>query len=85
MENEQPQEKTKPSDLFRLWADKIDKNDQEDFSGAFMIIPPVGDPISSLLIDQDKDIGNFFALVKTKIEAAVDAINDQQKKLPGYR
>lgn len=85
MENDQTPKKLSPSEVFRLWADKIDKNSPEDFAGAFVIITPSGETISSLLIDKEKDVGNFFALVKTKIDSALDVINEQQKINRGFR
>lgn len=85
MENPHAPKKSTPSDLFRLWADKIDKNSPEDFCGAFLIIPPTGDPISSLLINGDKDVGTFIALVKSKIDDSISAINEAQKRNQGFR
>lgn len=73
-----------PAEIFRLWADKIEKNSPDDFAGAFVIITPSGDTISSLLIDKEKDPGNFFALVKTKIDSALDAITAAQKRGNGW-
>jgi len=78
-QNEAPKALT-PAEVFRLWADKIEKNDADDFGGVFVIIPPSGEPISGLLIDQEQDLGTFFAVVKSKVESAVDAINDAQRK-----
>jgi len=73
-----PAKKLTPSELFRAWADRIDKNAPEDFSGAFLIIPPSGEPICGLLIDQAPDINTFYALAQNKISAAIDVLNDQQ-------
>ena len=74
-----------PSENFRLWADKIEKNAADDFSGAFLIVPPNGEPISGLLIDAEKNMGTFFAVVKSKLEAAIDQINEAQRRSTGFR
>jgi hypothetical protein len=74
----------KPSDLFRELADKIDRNPPEDFGGAFLVIPPTGDPITGLIVSSN-DLETFFGLVKTKLDVAVDRINEAQRMQPGFR
>jgi hypothetical protein len=77
---EQQPKKPTPAEYLRAWADKIEKNAPEDFSGFFVVIPPVGDAISSLLIDQENDVNTFFAVVKSKIDDAVEALNTKQRQ-----
>ena len=77
--------KQNPADIFRAWADRIEKNAPEDFSGAFLIIPPTGEPICGLLIDQAPDVNTFFAVTKSKIDAAVDVLNERQRQSNGFR
>ena len=67
------------SDLFRQLADKIDKNAPEDFGGAFIVVPPSGDPISGMMIGE-QDVNTFWILVKTKLEAEVEKLNQLQKQ-----
>ena len=69
-----------PSQILRDWADKIEKNAESDFAGAFVVLPPGIDPITGLFIDPEKDINTFFAVVKSKLEAAIDALNEKQKR-----
>lgn len=74
-----------PAEVLRLWADKIEKNAADDFSGAFVILPPSGPPISALFIDPEQDTGTFFAVVKSKLETAIDDVNDKQRAGNGFR
>lgn len=75
-----------PAEILRLWAAKIEKNASEDFSGAFVILPPSGSPIAALFIDPEQDMGTFFALVKSKIDDAVEIVNEKQRnKQSGFR
>ncbi len=74
-----------PAEILRLWAEKIEKNASEDFSGVFVIIPPVGETISALFIDPEQDLGTFFAVVKSKLEAAIDDVNNKQRQNNGFR
>lgn len=67
------------SDLLRQLADKIDKNAPEDFGGAFIVVPPSGDPISGMMIGE-QDVNTFWILVKTKLEAEVEKLNQLQKQ-----
>ena len=80
----EPVVKKSPAEFLRAWADKIDKNSPEDFSGFFVVIPPTGDAISSLLIDQENDVNTFFAVVKSKIDDAVDTLNTAQRQKARY-
>ena len=79
MNDQSVEAKPTPAEILRGWADKIEKNAAEDFSGAFVVLPPAGDPIASMFIDPDQDINTFFALVKSKIDTAVDLLNDAQR------
>lgn len=76
-----------PAEILRLWADKIERNAEEDFAGAFVILPPTGDAIASLFIDPERDLSTFFTLIKTRIDTAVDELNDKQRQgvSKGYR
>ena len=61
---------TNHSTFFRELADKIDRNPGEDFGGAFMLMPPKGDPVSGLIVGA-ADVAMFWGLVKTKIDVAL--------------
>lgn len=73
MNDQLPENKSPtPSEILRQWADKLEKNSPEDFSGVFVIVPPKGDPLSGLLLDKDADLGTFFALLQSKISDAIE-------------
>ena len=67
------------ADLFRQLADKIEKNDEKDFAGAFLVVPPTGDSISSLLVGE-ADIATFFGVVKSKIDIVINKIDAEEKQ-----
>lgn len=67
------------AELFRDFAAKIEKNDEKDFAGAFLIIPPSGDAISGMLVGE-ADIGSFFGMVKSKFDIAINKIDEEEKK-----
>lgn len=71
------------SKIFREMADRIDRNETKEFAGAFLVVPPVGDPLSGLLVG-DADIASFFGMLKTKLDVAVTTISDEQRKRDAY-
>lgn len=73
---------TKQAELFRELADKIDRNPETDFGGAFLIVPPEGDAISGILVGA-ADLGVFWGAVKLKCDLAVDAA-DKVSKPQGF-
>lgn len=78
---------SKLSQRFRLMADKIDKNDAEDFSGAVVIVPP-GDeqPIELLYLGSKHDVLYFWTQVKTAVDVAQNEYMTKEKqKQVGWR
>jgi hypothetical protein len=67
------------ADLFRDFAAKIEKNDGKDFAGAFLIIAPNGEAISSILVGEP-DVASFFGMVKTKLDAVITKISEEEKR-----
>lgn len=62
-----------PADLFRAMADRIERNDPEEFSGAILIVPPPSqdnpaDPVEILIIDPHHDEGHFWGVCKAKVD-----------------
>lgn len=72
-----------PADHFRDLADKIERNKPEDFGGAFLIIPPDGEPIASILVGQP-DLASFFAVVSGKLQVAVNAADEKSKRQQAF-
>lgn len=67
------------ADLFRAFAAKIEKNDEQDFAGAFLIVSPSGETIDGILVGTP-DQASFFGMVKTKLDVLVTKISDEDKK-----
>lgn len=69
----------KQADFFRQLADKIDKNAEEDFSGAFMIVPPSGDPVQGIMLS-NSDLATFWSVVKSKVDIVLLEIDQTQRQ-----
>lgn len=88
MYEEEPQKpKFIPSAPFRDMADRIDRNEPEEFAGAFMIVLRDGTKISGLIVDPDDNPAMLLSNVATKIELAIRQIEDGEKAVQqrGYR
>ena len=80
---ERPDQKL--AERFRAMADRIERNPQE-FGGACVIIPPGGgEGIEFLLIDVKGDMAQFYSAIQTKIQIVLKEMEDQQRRLQGYR
>ena len=83
-----------PADLFRAMADRIERNDPEEFGGAILLVPPPSqegrdvEPVVILLVDPNQDQRHFWATAKTESEIAAGRFLAMQDNppLPGqYR
>ena len=70
----------------RALADRISQNDGAAFGGAFLVAPPEGggDILSTLIIDSRVDPAQFYALLKTKAEMALNELLDQQRNQTAF-
>lgn len=76
------------SDLAKPLADMITdiaKLDPARFAGAFVIIPPSGEPISAMLTDPQKSGAAFWAMVQSKIEIAVEEFRGKHPQPGQFR
>lgn len=77
-----------PAELLRAMADRVEKNDPEDFAGCMVIVPPDspdgmgGEPVEILLIDPARDIANFWSTVTAKVRIENDKFVAQQQNVP---
>lgn len=77
-----------PADLLRAMADRIERNDPEDFAGCMVIVPPEtndgygGDAVEILLIDPARDIANFWSTVTAKVRIENDKFVSAQNVPP---
>lgn len=83
-----------PSEILRAMADRIDRNDREEFAGCVIVIPPegrdrgveAGPTVEILLIDPAQDLGHFWSMAKNQTRIASEnweTINQQHQT--GYR
>ena len=79
--------KAKRSEPFTRMAERIDKNDGEQFGGAFVIIPPdgAGEAMQSLMINSGTDLAAFWMLLQSMINVALENIKAQQASPYGRR
>ena len=63
---------TEAAALFRQIADRIERNAEDEFSGAFLIVPP-GDcePIDGLSVSSKPNIPAFFSNLRGQVEMAI--------------
>ncbi len=73
------------AERFRAMADRIERNPSE-FGGACVIVPPGGgEGIEFLLIDARGDVAQFYSAIQTKLQISLKDMEDQQRRLQGYR
>ncbi len=70
---------------FRKMADAIESNAERGFGGAFVIMPPEGDPIETLILDSKQDPSQFYMLLKTKCDIALNELDAKQRQAQGFQ
>ena len=70
--------------LFDQMAAQIRLNKDAKFGGAFLMVPPDGDPFSSLMLNQDQP-GIFWAAIQTLANMAVQETDRAQRQQSGFR
>lgn len=87
MDDEQPQAPTMAQvaiDCFTGMAEKVGVNQSADFAGAFAVIPPDGEPIELLLINNKPNPAVFWGLLKTHAEMALGEIAEKERQRSGW-
>ncbi len=82
-DEQQPDESEQRAILFDDMARQIRLNKSAKFGGAFLMVPPVGEPFSSLMLNQDEP-SIFWAAVKTLADVAMQALERAQRQ-QGFR
>ena len=83
MSDDQPPDPSEArAKLFDDMAAQIRLNKEATFGGAFLMIPPDGDPFSSLMLNQAEP-SIFWAAVKTLADVAMAALDRAQRA--GFR
>lgn len=70
---------TTPSAPFTDMARKIDENSGNGFSGAFVIVPPAGDPVELLYLASVPDEAMFWSALKSAVDIALAKIADRER------
>lgn len=86
IEGQEPDIKT-IADRYRLMAAKIELNGTESFGGAFVVTPPkgAGDPIETLILDNQQDPLQFWKLLMEKAKDMVTDLEIQARMQQGFQ
>ena len=79
MSDEQPDESEARAALFDQMAAQIRLNKDAVFGGAFLMVPPEGDPFSSLMLNQDQ-ASIFWAAVQTLANMALATLEQANRR-----
>jgi len=77
------------SDFFRKMADRIERNKDDGFGGACVIVPPHGggNPIELLIVVPHggvMDLAQFFATISSRIQTTVEETAAQSAIAQGF-
>lgn len=74
------------ADLFRRMADRLERNQNEGFGGAFVIVPPDGGgaPIETLILDAGQDPAQYWVLLKSKCDLQIQQLDQQSRKTGAF-
>lgn len=70
------------AERLRAMADRIERNDEAEFAGCIVVLPPEtpdgrgGDGIEILLIDPTRNPRNFWATAKAEVEIGEHNFNE---------
>lgn len=78
MTDDQPDPSEARAALFDQMAAQIRLNKDAKFGGAFLMVPPDGDPFSSLMLNQDQP-SIFWAAVQTLANMALGSLEKAQR------
>lgn len=62
------------AEAMKSMAANIEKNQAADFGGAFVVVDPAGNIISTLVLDSRRDLGMFWGLLKTQADMKINDI-----------
>ena len=72
------------AERLRQMADRVERNTSEEFSGAFLIIPPGdSDPLDGLTISEKPNIPAFWAGLRGQVEIAIAEMEAAANGGPG--
>lgn len=73
---------TKPdmAEPFSRMAAKIRHNAEDQFAGAFVIMPPSGEPIEVLILEPNTNEAVIWGQIKARIEMKLADLDDLQRR-----
>ena len=72
------------ADMFKAMAERIERNADAKFGGAFVLLPPGdGEPFMSLMLDQE-EAAIFWSALQTIANMAVQTLDTVQRQ-QGFR
>ncbi len=77
-------DKVDPAEPFAKMSLRVTHNADEGFAGAFVIVPPQGDPVEMLVLNSTPNAAVFWSLLKTTAEMAIAEIEDKQRASQGF-
>lgn len=73
-------EKPDMAEPFTRMANKVRHNVDNGFAGAFVIVPPTGDPIEVLILEVDANEAVIWGQIKARIEMKLADLEDAQRR-----
>lgn len=73
-------EKPDMAEPFSRMANKIRHNAAEGFAGAFVIMPPSGEPIEVLILEPAANEAVIWGQIKARIEMKLADLEDAQRR-----
>lgn len=76
-----PSKREEAAALCRAMAERIDRQEDADFSGALLVISPDGSKVEMVMVDPSLDVAAFWGIAKTKVDiAAGEALLAEEKR-----
>lgn len=74
------------ADTFRAMADKIERNANDVFGGAVVVVPPAGgDSLHILVLDSQQDPSMFWGNLKAKCDIAIASLANLARNQQAFR
>ena len=70
---------------FRAMAERIARNDPDEFAGALLIVPPQGEPVEYLAINPKQDVAAFWGAVQAYVQRVLAEMEEKQRNPFGGR
>lgn len=71
--------------IFRNMADRIMKNVDEPFGGAFVAVPPDGQgPVEIMVSDNKQNMGQFWGMVQANAAMAIREADETSRRQRGF-